>query len=179
LARLDKGLAVVAAALPMVYLLFYATFTQWEGGFCAGPRYLIPAIAILCLGLGPVMENAGKGVRKVALGLALAGFVMQAVNMATSFFEDQANGNYYDVQYNYRMDYAPLVTMTRQLIHYITSPVHAPLGRGFDRWFVFLSKAGVSRGTIAVLLAGEIAGFVFFTMWLVRTLRPKGSARVV
>jgi hypothetical protein len=162
LARLDKGLAVLVGVLPVVYLFFYATFTQWEGGFCVGPRYLVPAIAVLCLGLGPVLENAGTWVRRVAIGLFLAGFAVQAINISTSFFEDQANGNYYDVHYNYRMDYSPLITMTRQLIHYITSPVPAPAGRGFDRWFVFLSKAGVSHGTVAVFLAAELVGLVFF-----------------
>jgi hypothetical protein len=176
LARLDKGLAVVVGALPVVYLFFYATFTQWEGGFCVGPRYLVPAIAVLCLGLGPVLENAGPWIRRLAIGLSIAGFAVQAINLATSFFEDQANGNYYDVHYNYRMDYAPLMTMTRQLIHYMTSPVPAPPGRGFDRWFVFLSKAGVSDGTIAVILIVELFSLVYFADWLSKLLRPKAAS---
>jgi len=179
LARLDRGLAVVAGAMPVVYLFFYSTFTQWEGGFCVGPRYLVPAITILCLGLGPILENAGNGVSRLALVLAFSGFAMQAVNMATSFFEDQANGNYYDMQYNYRMDYNPVVTMTRQLIHYIGSRANAPLGRGFDRWFAFLSKAGVSRGAIAVLVAAELAGFAVFAYWLVRAVRSDGQTAAV
>jgi len=171
LARLDKGLALVAPVLPVVYLFFYAKFTQWEGGFCVGPRYLVPSLAVLCLGLGPVLEGGGAWVRRVAVGLTLAGFAVQAVNIATSYFEDQANGNYYDGHYNYRMGYAPVVTMSRQLIHYLTSLDSAPLGRGFDRWFVFLSKAGVSKGTIGALLAAELIGFVFSSLWLLKTLR--------
>jgi hypothetical protein len=173
LARLDKGLALVAAALPVVYLFFYAKFTQWEGGFCVGPRYLVPSIAVLCLALGPALEGAGTWLRRVAVGLSLAGFAVQAINIATSYFEDQANGNYYDAHYNYRMDYAPLVTMSRQLIHYLASPVSAPLGRGFDRWFVFLTKAGVSKSTIAAMLAAEFAGFVLSCLWLAKIRRPK------
>jgi hypothetical protein len=169
LARLDKGLAVLAGALPVVYLIFYATFTQWEGGFCVGPRYLVPAISVLCLGLGPVLENAGAWIRRVAIGLFAAGFLVQAINMATSFFEDQANGRYYDVRYNYRMDYSPLVSMSRQLIHYMTAPAPAPAGLGFDRWFVFLHKAGVANGTVAGFLALELAGFLFFGILLVRS----------
>jgi hypothetical protein len=179
LARLDKGLAVVVGALPMVYLFFYATFTQWEGGFCAGPRYLVPAISVLCLGLGPVLENSGTRIRRLAIGLSIAGFAVQAINLATSFFEDQANGNYYDVHYNYRLDYSPLITMSRQLIHYMMSPVPAPPGRGFDRWFVFLSKAGVSDHTIAVILVIEFFSFVYFTSCLVKILRPKTPGSLV
>jgi len=179
LARLDKGLAVVVGALPVIYLFFYATFTQWEGGFCVGPRYLVPAIAVLCLGLGPVLENAGAWIRRLAIGLTVAGFAVQAINLATSFFEDQANGNYYDLQYNYRMDYAPLITMSRQLIHYLASPVSAPAGRGFDRWFVFLHKAGVSNGAVGAFLALEVVGFFFFAKWLMETLRAKTPTSVL
>ena len=179
LAHLDKGLAVVVAALPIAYLFFYATFTQWEGGFCVGPRYLVPAIAVLCLGLGAVLENAGPWIRRLAIGLSITGFAVQAINLATSFFEDQANGNYYDVHYNYRMDYAPLITMSRQLIHYLMSPVPAPPGRGFDRWFVFLSKAGVSDGAIAVILVVELFSFVYFASLLLKILRANTSATIV
>ncbi len=176
LARLDKGLAVVAGALPIVYLFFYATFTQWEGGFCVGPRYLVPVIAVLCLGLGAALEHAGAWIRRMAIGLTIAGFVVQAVNLATSFFEDQANGNYYDLHYNYRMDYSPMITMTRQLIHYIASPISAPPGRGFDRWFVFLDKTGVSNQTIAFFLGVEVVCFLYFSKWLVGLLRAKSAS---
>jgi hypothetical protein len=175
LARLDKGLAVVAATLPIVYLFFYAKFTQWEGGFCVGPRYLLPAIAVLCLGLGPILEDAGPWIRRAAIGLFIAGFAVEAINLATSFFEDQANGNYYDVQYNYRMDYSPMVTMTRQLIHYLASPIPAPPGRGFDRWFVFLERAGVPSPTINLLLYPLIISFIFFSKWLFTLMREKAA----
>ncbi len=178
LARLDKGLAVVAGALPVVYLFFYATFTQWEGGFCVGPRYLVPAISVLCLGLGPMLDKAGAWTWRAAIALSLAGFAVQAINLATSFFEDQANGNYYDAHYNYRMDYAPLITMSRQLLHYIASPVPAPPGRGFDRWFVFLDKAGVSHLTIGFFLAVELCSFVYFGIWLIEiVLKNPTSAK--
>lgn len=173
LARLDKGLAVISGTLPIVYLFFYSKFTQWEGGFCVGPRYMVPAIAVLCLGLGPMLEQAGPWIRRLAIGLAAAGFLVEGINLATSFFEDQANGNYYDLQYNYRMSYNPLVTMTRQLVHYIASPVPAPPGLGFDRWFVFFYKAGVPDGTINLLMGVEIVSFIFFSKWLYDLLRAK------
>ncbi len=180
LARLDRGLAVLAGGMPLAYLFFYARYTQWEGGFCVGPRYLLPAIPLLCLGLGPMLVEGGPFVRRTLLVLFLVGLSVQGITSATSYLEDQANGNYYDQQYNYRMDYAPLVTMSRQLAHYATTPSDTvPLGLGFDRWFVFLPKAGVVRGTVFAFLAAEVAGFLLFVTLLLRLLwaeRPSGES---
>lgn len=173
LARIDRGLAVVAAAMPVVYLLFYARYTQWEGGFCVGPRYLIPTIPLLCLGLGPFLQDAGARGRRMLLALCVVGLGVQMITSATSYLEDQANGTYYDLQYNYRMDYAPMVTMSKQLAHYLTASQGSQLGLGFDRWFVFLTKAGVSRETVLAILIVELAGLVFFAASLWKALRPK------
>lgn len=163
LAKRDLGLAVVAAGTPLVYLFFFARYTLWEGGYCVGPRYLIPALAVLCLGVGPLLEIGRPWVRRTALLVFLVGFCVQATSMATSFLEDQANGTYYDSQWNYRMRYAPLASQSRLLLHYATSSVPAPIGRGLDRWFVFLAKAGVARGTIVAILVFEVIGVIFFT----------------
>jgi len=175
LARLDRGLAVVAGLMPIVYLCFYSSYTQWEGGFCVGPRYLIPAIPLLCLGLGPMLEDSRGWVRWVTPVLFVAGVSVQVITSATSYFEDQANGNYYDMKYNYLMEYSPLVTMSRQLWHYVTASQSAAVGRGFDRWFVFLSKAGVARGTILTVVLIEFIGFLLFTIYLVKTMNAQSS----
>lgn len=163
IARRDLGLAVVAAGTPLFYLFFFARYTLWEGGYCVGPRYLIPALALLCLGIGPLLEAGGAWTRRIALVLFLVGFCVQTTSMATSFLEDQANGSYYDSQWSYRLSYAPLASQSRLLLHYVTSPAPAPIGRGFDRWFVFLAKAGVSRNTILGILLSEGIALVFFT----------------
>src|SRR6202035_3105209 len=67
LARMDRGLAVIAGATALVYLLLYSCRTQWEGGFCVGQRYLVPAIALLCLGLGPMLKDSGPWVWRLAV----------------------------------------------------------------------------------------------------------------
>ena len=52
--RRDRGLATVAVLLPLADLLFFCKYSQWEGGYCVGPRYIVPALVLLCLGLGPI-----------------------------------------------------------------------------------------------------------------------------
>jgi hypothetical protein len=166
----DAGLAVVATGLPLIYLLFFARYTQWEGGYCIGPRYLVPALVVLCLGLGPVLAEAGPRVRKLAVLLFAAGMFVQVISISTSFLEDQATGRYYDAQWNYRMEYSSITRQGRLLLHYMTSSQSAPIGLGYDRWFVFLGKAGVSRGLLAAGLCMEFAGLLFFGWRLKKAL---------
>ena len=152
--RRDRGLAFVAAATPIVYLLFFATYTQWEGGYCYGPRYLVPALALLGLGVGPALpmdrDSRSRNTRLLALAVFVAGFFVQAIGSATSFLEADVAGGYYDAQYNYRMSFSPITMHIHLLLHYATSEA-APIGRGFDKWWVFLSKAGVSNGALWIL----------------------------
>lgn len=170
LARMDKGLAFVAGATPLVYLFFYARYTQWEGGYCFGPRYLVPSLSLLCLGLGPMLADAwprkNSWVLRVALGLFVFGLFVQTVGMATSFLEDQAGGNYYDDQFNYRMSYNPLASQTQLLEHYVSDTTPAPIGRGFDRWFIYLAKFGVAHNVILTFWGLQWLGVILFTWQL-------------
>ena len=175
LARRDRGLAVVAGLLPLVYLLFYARYAQWEGGYCFGPRYLVPSIPLLVLGLGPLLAERGHTIRRIALALAVIGFLVQAVGMSTSFLEDEATGAYYDSHWNYRMNYSPLVSQSRRLLQYVTDPSPAPIGLGFDRWFVFLAKAGVAHTLLALAILLEFGGAIGFGCWLLFLSRSKRS----
>ncbi len=173
LARRDRGLAVLAGVMPVVYVVFYARYTQWEGGYCFGPRYLLPAILLAAMGLGPLLTECGPATRRVVFGLAVAGFLVQVIGMSTSFLEDQATGAYYDAYWNYRMSYSPLVSQSARLTHYIASHAPAPLGLGFDRWFVFLAKGGVSWRTLGVGLFLELLGALTAGWVLVRALSRK------
>jgi hypothetical protein len=170
LARRHPGLAVLAGFTPIAYLLFYARYTQWEGGYCFGPRYLVPVMPLLALGLGPVLSECRPGIRRLAIGLFVFGLLVQAVGMSTSFLEDQAGGRYYDQHWNYQMGYSPLGSQSELLVHYITTVAPAPIGRGFDRWFVFLGKAGVSHAMIAGMLLLECLGTVWAGALLVAAL---------
>jgi len=162
----DRALAVVAGGAPLVYLFFFATFTQWEGGYCYGPRYLVPALALLCLGLGPALDGATRRTHVVALSLFGVGFLVQAIGLATNFMQATAGGAYYDASFNYRMDFEPVLAQAKLFWHYATTSAPAPIGRGFDRWWVLLSKAQVSHGLLWVFGLAEIAGLALSAVWL-------------
>ena len=174
LGKRNRPLALIAAGIPFVFLLFFSCYSHVEGSYSYGPRYLVPAIAVASLGLGPMLASAGPWIRRLALVLFLSGVAIQGIGMATSFVEDMATGAYYDANWAYRPDYSPIPRMSRQLYHYMVSSQPAPLGRGFDRWFVFLGKAGVSRFTLACGVAFELAGLIFFA-WRLRQVRSVDS----
>jgi len=156
--RRNRGLATLAVVLPLVDLLFFAKYSQWEGGYCVGPRYLVPSLVLLCLGLGPAVAQAGAVRKAVAAALLVLGTIVQALSLATSFMEDQApRGRYYTANWTYRLDYS-LSGPIHLFWKYLTSTQPARLGLGWDRWFVFLAKGGVSRATLALFAAAMIAG---------------------
>jgi hypothetical protein len=175
--RRNRGLATLAVTLPLSDLFFFAKYSQWEGGYCVGPRYLVPAIVLLCLGLGPALAGsqnsqpnpAGAHPAKpqqksrlrltvIAIALLVLGATVQTLSLATSFMEDQApRGRYYGANWTYRLDYS-LSGPLHLFWKYLTNPQPAKLGLGWDRWFVFLAKAGVSRATLALFGAAMVAG---------------------
>ncbi len=164
--RRDRALAVVACGAPLAYLLFFATYTQWEGGYCYGPRYLVPGLALLCVGLGPALVGATGRTRVVAGALFAVGFLVQAIGLATSFIQVEANGAYYDASFNYRMNFEPIGAQAREIWRYATSSAPAPIGQGFDRWWVLLAKGQVPHGMLWGIAALELAGFALSAWWL-------------
>jgi hypothetical protein len=149
--KLERGLAILALFFPMLYLLFYARYTQWEGGYCVGPRYMVPSIVLLCLAVGPMLTERSASKARIAVFLLVLGAFVQFVSLATSFMEDQVpHGHYYDANWTYRMDYS-LSGQIHLLLKYMSDSEPARLGLGWDRWFVFLHKGGISGATLGLL----------------------------
>ncbi len=167
--RRNRSLATLAIFLPLANLFFFAKYSQWEGGYCVGPRYFVPALVFLCLGLGPVLAVAVRRTKVVAVSLFSVGAFVQLVTIATSFMEDQVpRGHYYDANWTYRLGYS-LSGQIHLLFHYLSSPQPARLGLGWDRWFAFLAKGGISRTTLAALGTVMASGFGVGLMGLIRS----------
>jgi hypothetical protein len=170
--RRNRPLATLAVLLPLANLFFFSKYSQWEGGYCVGPRYLVPSLVFLCLGLGPALANAGRRTKVSAAVLFVAGALVQVVSIATSFMEDQVpRGHYYDANWTYRLGYS-FSGPIHLLSHYLNNPQPAKLGFGWDRWFIFLAKAGISHTTLASLGALMVTGFAVGLFGLVRSARP-------
>lgn len=174
--RRDRSLATLAMLLPLANLFFFAKYSQWEGGYCVGPRYLVPGLVLLCLGLGPALARDSARIKALATVLLVSGALVQGISLATSFMEDQApRGHYYDANWTYRLDYS-LAGQVHLLFKYLGSSESARLGLGWDRWFVFLAKGGISRATLAMLAATMAAGLGISILGLAKSVATEESS---
>ncbi|HET6202112.1 MAG TPA: hypothetical protein VFI25_04845 [Planctomycetota bacterium] len=74
LVRSGKGGEAVLLAATGACALLPPAFTEgWHGGWCYGPRYALPAAAILCALAAPALEVLA--LRRAAAGLGLLGFL--------------------------------------------------------------------------------------------------------
>jgi hypothetical protein len=108
--------------------------------------------------------------------LLVSGALVQGISLATSFMEDQApRGHYYDANWTYRLDYS-LAGQVHLLFKYLGSSESARLGLGWDRWFVFLAKGGISRATLAMLAATMAAGLGISILGLAKSVATEESS---
>jgi hypothetical protein len=177
--RRDRGLATIGSLSLPLALGFFASYTQWEGGYCFGPRYLVPALVLLLLAVGPALAEAGRSTRVFAVLLFIAGLAVQALGLATSFLEAEVGHGYYNQQFDYRLGYNALAMQAELLLKYLSSHQPVRIGLGFDRWFVFLSRGGVSHRTLLALGMVMAGGAVLSIMATVRCVRREAlsSAR--
>jgi hypothetical protein len=107
-----------------------------------------------------MLDEGGKNVCSLAILLFIAGFAVQALGLATSFLEGEVAHGYYNQHFDYRLGYNALGTQAELLLKYLGNTDTVPIGLGFDRWFIFLAKGGVSDGTLlaatAVILCGAL-----------------------
>ena len=80
-----RNLAVAATLAAAVVLLVNAAYVYWQGGNTTGPRFAIPAIAPLALGLAAAWAHAGD--RAIRIGMAMLLTLSIAINAAIASAE--------------------------------------------------------------------------------------------
>ncbi|MEM7233785.1 MAG: hypothetical protein AAF517_16535, partial [Planctomycetota bacterium] len=171
-----NGLGIAAwLAIPLAPLLFFATYTYWEGGYCWGPRFLLPTLAfwILPLALHPPCTRFGQ----VALaGTAATSFALGALGTSVSFLECQVKNGYYTSEFRYLPEYSAVGESLKTFTHYANEAFAGRFlteesGVGFDFWFFFLSKEGVATGTLVMSVSALVIGLAASACWVSRELR--------
>ena len=160
----NRPLAAICGGCVMAYSLFLARHTQWEAGYSWGPRYLLPVVPLLLVGMAPFLRNVHrKWPQKALVVLCVLGLLVNLPAVLTSFFEIQSAGGYYDESYNYLLDHNAVGEQWGLLLRYLgealrSQALEGPLHRGLDLWFVTLMKDKVPPLVILLGLSLALAG---------------------
>jgi hypothetical protein len=136
-------------------LLFYGSWWAWDGGWCWGPRFLVPLIPLSCL---PLTALPDRRAWRLAAGVAiLAGIGVQIGGVITDIiphYAQVAAGRAADVdRMNFSLSESPLMAAIRDILHGQTEP----LG------LFHLRDTGLpvtwTVGVPVLLILGVIAGF--------------------
>ena len=168
--RKNRALTVLAAATPLANLFLYSFRTQWEGGYCYGPRYLFPSVMLLCIPIGALFQDSPSWLRPAFWITAITGFFVQAIGLSTNIIEDMVGNHYFVGNWDYRMSYSPITGQLRLIWKYLHVQPTA-LGLGWDRWFVFLRDAGASPSTLNGIASIFLIGALLFGFLTWRSLR--------
>jgi len=81
----DREVAVVGAAVAVIYVLFISSINFWRGGWQVGPRYITVMLPFVLPAVTAALAAIdGRAVlRGVALGLVVVGVVIYTVSVAT------------------------------------------------------------------------------------------------
>lgn len=160
--RRDPVLTATAAALLVARPLLFASWSQWEGGVCWGPRFLVPAMPALAVGVVEVVRGfaAWRAPARVALVAAIAVSVgVQLVGASIGYEHHwnkvrpvaEARG---EVQnYLYAWKYSPILDEAKWMF----SRGDLFVGRAMPprrRPGLFALLAGLSLASAAVALGG-------------------------
>jgi hypothetical protein len=189
LLRRERGVALAAAGAGVTALGFYASYFYWEGGYCFGPRHLLPVVPLLLLPLA-----VGPSPRAASIIICLAiGVPLQLLGAKVSFLEDQAlgedgrNQRYYEIDETvprgrplnrYVMTYSPLATYPRLLARHLRDDRVVAYGDGLEGSALHLERVralthgGLPRWLVLLVPAVGVA-FVAAGLKTLRSL-PNG-----
>jgi len=71
----DRGLSLLVSLLAVSFIVFYAPYRFWTGGWNWGPRFLLPIVPFLSLGCAPLAEEAPG--EKLVVALVVLGILIQ------------------------------------------------------------------------------------------------------
>jgi hypothetical protein len=110
-----KDLALLAFLLFVSQLLAYSSWWSWMGGWSWGPRFLVPSLPLLMIGLLPWL-NSRTFARKSVCCLSLVSFVVQIVGVTTDPLQYYLNHEIVENQLLYNPAFSPIWVQFQYLV---------------------------------------------------------------
>jgi hypothetical protein len=84
--RRDRGVAAAVIGLCVVRVLFFSKYWNPDGSVAWGPRYLVPASALLALALAATLDHVSslRGGRRTAAALTLVGLALASATVVVA-----------------------------------------------------------------------------------------------
>lgn len=98
----DRGTALVAVAVTVIYLLFVSSINFWRGGWGVGPRYITAMLPFLLPPIAAMLQTWRNRpvVMGVASGLIIVGVVVYTLSSATfPYWPDKFHHPLYEVTF--------------------------------------------------------------------------------
>lgn len=84
----DRRVAALAGMALATLLLLYGRWHWWEGGWCWGPRFLVPVLPVLLLPLGTYVDDPPVGALRLVLpGALLVGLLVTVPTIVVSYHD--------------------------------------------------------------------------------------------
>jgi hypothetical protein len=83
--RRAKAETVLFGLLSLITLVYYSRWWAWEGGWCWGPRFLVPLLPFLVLPLGVLLQKGRTWVIVLFIVLLPISVVVQMLGVAIDF----------------------------------------------------------------------------------------------
>ncbi len=85
LARRDRASACLLGGNVVVFLLFYSTLVDWQGGRSYGPRYLVPTLPFLCIAVAAWYASGSRRLKAALLALTVVSVIVQWPGVLVDF----------------------------------------------------------------------------------------------
>jgi hypothetical protein len=134
-ARCSPREALLFVGVLLGYLLFHSSHTYWEGGWCWGPRLILPALPLALLPAGSILDRPGQR-QAIQLGLALVltmGLLVQIPAVGSNYAHPLqkiylASPDEFQTRVLYQAAYSPLIRQWSSLVE-VTSNLRSSAAR--------------------------------------------------
>lgn len=118
----------LCAGVSAGYLLLHSAYTYWAGGWCWGPRFILPALPFLLLPASALLDRRGLP-KRAELGLALLlalGLFVQIPAIGSNYALTlqrayQASPDDFEVRVLYQPRYSPLIGQWATMLQVIAN----------------------------------------------------------